>query len=257
VGELRAEQALRREDRAIESSFLTLQGHLGGGGTLYGEADSESFATITGALDAAAAAPAATADDDARSRGAQLMDALVAISEASLSGGLSAGRTRPRPRLIACVDAAMLAGMGLSEGARVLPSVAGRPLRITPLSTGVLACDADIVPVVFDRGKPIGVGDIMPTIPARLRTALIARDGGCRFPGCSATVAWCDAHHIVPRSAGGDASVDNLQLLCRRCHRRVHRYRWKITLRPDAAIAFTCRGRMFTSVSRTRPPPGE
>jgi hypothetical protein len=253
VDVLRADLARRREQRAIEGGFLVLQPRIDGhGGTMYAEADTESFATIAQAVDASIPRPANPADLDAPSPGRQRLDALVAVCESSLSGAPDG--TRPGPRLIATIDVRDLVTMGLSEGARVLAAVAGRPLKLTPLATEILSCDADVVPVVFDGARPIGVGNAIQTIPAKVRTALIARDGGCRFPGCGAPVAWCDAHHIVLRSEGGAASVDNLLLLCRRCHRRVHRHRWRIRLEPDGGIAFS-RGRTFTSVSRTRPPP--
>ena len=244
VSDLRADRTLAREDRAIEGSFLSLQPKLGGGGAVYGEADTESFAAIAEALEAAMPLPV-DADDDGATRGRQRMDAFVSICESSLAGPDGA---RPRPRLLATVDArALIDGGG---GAFVLAPVAGRPQRLTPLATEVLTCDAEVVPVIFDGAKPVGVGDLRRTIPAKVGTALTVRDGGCRFPGCGAPVAWCDAHHVVPSSRGGDASVDNLVLLCRRCHRRVHRFRWRIRLEHDGSVDFRRLGKRFTSEPR-------
>jgi hypothetical protein len=54
-----------------------------------------------------------------------------------------------------------------------------------------------------------------------MRRALDARDGGCRFPGCSNT-RFVDAHHIHHWADGGETKLDNLVLLCRRHHRAVH-----------------------------------
>gem|GEM_PF-5297232 len=59
-----------------------------------------------------------------------------------------------------------------------------------------LLCDAGVVPSLQDdTGRIIDVGKKQRTIPAALRRALWARDGGCRFPGCTHTI--CDAHHAL------------------------------------------------------------
>jgi hypothetical protein len=235
VATVRADLALAREDRAFDRRFLAVQGKLDGGATLYGEADAESAATILEALDAAADRPIANDDPEAPSRAQQNLDALVAICETSLNDGHTDGM-RPRPRLLATIDVDAFAQQGLSESARLLWSLVGRPARLTSLATGTLLCDATIVPVLFDGARPAAVGDATTPISAKMRTALAARDGGCRFPGCHAPVSWCDAHHIRARIDDGPTVIDNLLLLCRRCHRRVHRFRWRLRMRSDGTI---------------------
>lgn len=49
--------------------------------------------------------------------------------------------------------------------------------------------------------------------------ALIARDGGCSFPGCEVAPQRCERHHIIAWQVGGDTNLDNLTLLCRYHHR--------------------------------------
>lgn len=51
------------------------------------------------------------------------------------------------------------------------------------------------------------------------RLAVIARDRGCSFPGCTASPAWCEGHHVVDFAAGGPNTVDNGTLLCGAHHR--------------------------------------
>ena len=48
--------------------------------------------------------------------------------------------------------------------------------------------------------------------------ALVARDGGCSFPGCQHPPEWCERHHIVAWVDGGPTDLDNLTLLCRFHH---------------------------------------
>ena len=72
-----------------------------------------------------------------------------------------------------------------------------------------------------ERGRTIDVGRKTRTIPAALGRALQARDGGCRFPGCS-NRRFVDGHHVVHWIDGGETNLGNTVLLCRRHHRYVH-----------------------------------
>jgi hypothetical protein len=66
-----------------------------------------------------------------------------------------------------------------------------------------------------------------------LRRALAARDGGCRFPGCT-NRRFVDAHHIVHWADGGETKLVSL---CRRHHRFVHEYGFSVA-RDGAALCF-------------------
>jgi hypothetical protein len=57
---------------------------------------------------------------------------------------------------------------------------------------------------------PLSVGRATRTIPAHIRTALVLRDQGCRFPGCDRPPAWTDGHHIIHWSDGGPTELENL-----------------------------------------------
>ncbi len=46
------------------------------------------------------------------------------------------------------------------------------------------------------------------------RLAMLARDGGCSYPGCDATLAWLDAHHITDWQHTHRTSVDDGALVC-------------------------------------------
>ena len=67
------------------------------------------------------------------------------------------------------------------------------------------------------------------TVGWRLRKALDARDGGCRFPGCGSRVR-THAHHIVHWAHGGETAMHNLVLLCPFHHRAVHEGGWRVEM---------------------------
>jgi hypothetical protein len=85
-----------------------------------------------------------------------------------------------------------------------------------------MACDCSVVHWHDDEeGEPLNIGRKSRSIPPAIRRALKRRDGGCCFPGCSCS-RFVDAHHIRHWADGGETSMDNLLLLCRRHHRLVH-----------------------------------
>ena len=49
-----------------------------------------------------------------------------------------------------------------------------------------------------------------PMVSAPARTALAARDGHCRSPGCERPASWSAAHHVVHWIHGGTTDLDNL-----------------------------------------------
>jgi hypothetical protein len=85
-----------------------------------------------------------------------------------------------------------------------------------------ISCDGSILKLVEDeQGQPLAIGRKSRTIPPALRRALRVRDRGCRFPGCTHT-AYIDGHHVQHWADGGETSLENLVMLCRRHHRMVH-----------------------------------
>ena len=111
-----------------------------------------------------------------------------------------------------------------------------------------MACDAEIIPTVLNsKGSVIDVGRRTRRVSEALRCVLIARDGGCVWPGCDAPPSRCDAHHIKHWADGGPTNADNLALLCHRHHILLHegRHRLKrvddawVVLKPDGTCLHT------------------
>ena len=139
---------------------------------------------------------------------------LLALADNALAQD---GRTGgDRYQVVVHVDEAALGGETgeggcmLADGPALAPETARR-----------LACDAALVTLYERAGEPLSVGRKTRTIPPALRRALLARDHGCRFPGCDNSV-YVDAHHIQHWALGGETALANLLLLCRRHHRLVH-----------------------------------
>lgn len=56
-------------------------------------------------------------------------------------------------------------------------------------------------------------------IPEHVKAAVFHRDGG-RCRQCGYTGEYIEYDHVIPRSKGGQNTVDNIQLLCRKCNLR-------------------------------------
>ena len=180
-------------------------------------------------------------------------DALVLLAETALAGDLDRGTAGDRYQVVIHVDGAA-DGAGV-EGRRVIEAPSARASadagpdaggvlelhhgveRVSAETSRRLSCDAAVVTMARDDGR---VGDAASrrtrTIPAAVRRALAARDGTCRFPGC--TSRRCDAHHIEHWADGGVTHVSNLVLLCRRHHRAVHEGGFDVTTGPAGTLEF-------------------
>ena len=105
----------------------------------------------------------------------------------------------------------------------------------TPIPMGELrrlACDADILPAVFRaKTQKLWLGRKRRIATEAQRAALALRDMGCI--GCDANPAWCQAHHIQPWSWGGPTNLDNLVLVCARCHHNIHDDGWEVAKCPS------------------------
>jgi len=93
---------------------------------------------------------------------------------------------------------------------------------LSPNTARRLSCDASLVTVLEDEaGQVFNIGRRARTVPPAIRRALTLRDRTCRVPGCCES-RHVDAHHIEHWVNGGETSLDNLVLLCRRHHTQLH-----------------------------------
>ena len=222
-----------QEARAFARRRLALHADGDGGAWLSGHLDSEGAATVRTALDPLAVPRPTDADGpDLRTGGQRYADALVELCRRALDHGELAAAGGQKPHVAVTVDLEKLRG-----GLGVAALDTGGELSATAVRR--LACNALIVPAVLDSaGMPLDIGRRQRLVPPSLRRALVLRDRGCAFPGCTRPPAWCDAHHIRFWADGGETSLDNTVLLCGYHHRLIHRGDWAIRLGRDRQPEF-------------------
>ena len=188
--------------------------------------DPESGAMVLTAL---ASATAPRGPDDHRSAGQRRADALVDMCGVCLDHGSLASSGGVRPHLLVTAPATSFASAAGVAPSTEVPEVAWTgPLPND--SVRRLGCDADITRVLLDSDSlPLDVGRSTRTVPQQIRQALVVRDRGCVAEGCDRPVAWTEAHHVVHWAEGGRTALDNLVLLCRTHHRKVHDAKWEFT----------------------------
>ena len=90
-----------------------------------------------------------------------------------------------------------------------------------------LAAEANILPAIFNtEGDPLWLGRSKRDASLGQRIVLAARDGGC--VNCAAPAEGGEPHHIEWFSRGGTTDIDNLALLCERCHHLIHDDGWQL-----------------------------
>lgn len=106
--------------------------------------------------------------------------------------------------------------------------------QLDPVSTTTVQralCDTGIQPIIFDGARQsLNVGRAQRRFNKRQRIALVARNGGCVWPGCNRPVSWTEADHINQwqRDHGNTDVADGI-LLCRHHHMLLHDNGWRIT----------------------------
>jgi hypothetical protein len=161
-------------------------------------------------------------------------DALERVAEGFLAGAKSesSGGDRYRINIHTEVDTLKADGDGAESEIEDRGHVPAETSRR-------MACDCSVVHWHEDEeGELLNIGRKTRSIPPAIRRALKRRDGGCRFPGCTCT-RFVDAHHIQHWADGGETSMDNLVLLCRRHHRLVHEEGFGLNRGADGAFNFT------------------
>ena len=225
-------------DEPEPTSKVFLSNTLDGRGALNGDLDADDHLVVSTALRVATVKD--LPEEPVRTAAEARADALVAISQFFLDNQTAKPGGRHRPHLNLLVDLGW-EGRGVN----------GPVLNKETLER--IACDCAFHRVLTDgRSGILDVGMATRVLTAAMWVALVARDEHCRFPECDRPATWCDGHHIHWLSRGGPTRIDNLVLLCRRHHKRLHKPGWHAKLLPDGTFEVT----NPDGLVRTSHPPG-
>ena len=153
-------------------------------------------------------------------------DALDLLTSGAADGSKARGESggRPKAEVIVVADIGTLTGDN-PAGRCEIPGAGPVP----PAVLQRIACDAHLTGLLFADGKPLHHGSTVRTATAKQWRALIARDRGC--VGCGTEPARCQAHHIIPFARTRRTDIDNLVLVCWKCHHNIHDHHWRVTHR--------------------------
>lgn len=193
--------------RPTKDGAFTLEGRLTG-------AVGAKLKTVLGPL-AAPRVESVTLDDgrgareeDPRHHGQRMHDALEEVCDRLLRSGTVPDSGGTPATLIITIDAEALRtrrGCGsASDGTRLSAEAVLGLADSADLYLAVLSP----VGVVLELGRTRRLASSGQTV------ALVARDGGCSFPGCDRPPEWCERHHIRAWVDGGRTDLSNLTLLC-------------------------------------------
>ena len=193
---------------------------------------------IQAAVDAHAATGALDTPCDAsigQRRGAALVDLVLGVDDPA-----AAGRPAVTAEVSVVVDLPTLLALQQSD------STCTESLRVLlddprcPVSLRRLVVDP-ITGHLLDRGRT------RYQVTEELRAFLIARDGTCRFPGCSRRAVSCQVDHAQAWEDGGPSDRANTGPLCLRHHQSKTHGGWRIleSLEDGSCTWRSPRGRVY------------
>ena len=153
---------------------------------------------------------------------ADALDLLTSGAADDTGSGGSGGR--PKAEVIVVADIGALTGDD-PAGRCEIPGTGPVPPEVLQR----IACDAQLTGLLFSDDKPLRHGATVRTATTAQWRMLIARDGGCI--GCGAQPSQCQAHHITPYAQTRRTDIENLVLVCWRCHHNIHDHHWQVVHR--------------------------
>jgi hypothetical protein len=216
--------ALDDVERQARRRDLTVHQRPDGSSTITAEATAELTERLLTMLDALARPrPATDGAQDPRTAGQRRHDALLDAVDLVARAGLlpDAGGIATTVLLTTTVERwASGEGVATTGHGAVVP--VREAMRIAGSAARVMTVELD------PSGDIVDWTDARRLFVESQRLAMIARDGGCTFPGCDAPPAWCQAAHIQDHTRGGPTTVDNGALLCGHHHRTYEQQGWRL-----------------------------
>lgn len=118
------------------------------------------------------------------------------------------------------------------------PTMLGHGTPLLPSQLRHLLCDSRIIRTVFAGASTVLDAERASQLYSDdQKNAVLARDGGCTFPGCTDTYQTCDVHHAQEcESCHGNTDLNNAVCLCWRHHRYVHTQHVRIHVHQNGLI---------------------
>jgi len=223
---LNPDGTLTEESYQRRRRFLSLTPAGDGMHRLTADLDTETAALAATVLHSLAAPqPSENGDRDERTSGQRMHDAFRSVLKLALRAGrLPRSGGVPATVLITMTADQFDSRTGLASTSFGQRMSVDQALRI--------ADQASIAWIVHNSvGGIVNYGTTQRLATGSQTLALIARDKGCAFPGCTSPPEWTEKHHVVPWSKGGRTDLDNLCLLCDWHHDRINTGGWTITMR--------------------------
>jgi hypothetical protein len=192
---------------------------------LTADLDSETAALAVAVLHSLAAPkPSVDGDHDERTAGQRMHDAFRSVLKIALrSAELPRSAGVPATVLITMTAEQFETRTGLAVTSFGQQLSVDQALRVADQ-----ACIAWVVH--NSKGGVLNYGTTQRCATEKQTLALIARDQGCAFPGCTDPPEWTEKHHVVPWSQGGRTDLENLCLLCDFHHDRIDSHGWRVTM---------------------------
>ena len=167
-------------------------------------------------------AGAAYADQTGRAHHTRIADAFVELCQAYNTGTVTGGRERPKVMMTVPFETVVERNAARGTIIGVDATVSGETVR-------KMCCDAELNRVVTRGASTIlDYGTTTRLASDAQFYAMVARDGGCRWPGCERPPGWTQAHHIDEVFLDdGPTDLNKMCLTCSTHHDHLHHHDWK------------------------------
>ena len=217
----------RDQQQVFSDRYLTMQPTLDRTAfRLWGQLPGADGELVENALFSRADQFPALPDGTRSSLGQRNADALVSISQDSLTTTTGENSSTAGPVLSVFTDG-NLASVSSGEAG----SVTSSGIQVGVSTIEEILCGGSTEHTTLQNGQPLSAGRTTRVIPPKLRRAILHRDGGCTADGCISRYR-IQPHHILPWSQGGKTDPDNLPTLCW-YHHHVVIHQMGYTIKPD------------------------
>lgn len=110
--------------------------------------------------------------------------------------------------------------------------------KLTPAQLRQALCQADVIPIVMNgKSQILDLGRSERYFPDYMRSAILARDGGCIVPGCTVPPEHLEFHHLDSWESGGVTRIRDGAPACSNHHHGFHTGQFKVALNADGLPA--------------------